>query len=125
MDVDALPNVIVTDRELALMNAIRSVFPDATNLLCRFHIGKNVLAKCRKMFDDKMWEEFSCSWGLVVFSASVEQYEERLRALKHDFKMIPAALEYLERNWLEPYKERFVGAWTDNIMHFGNLTSNR
>ncbi|KAI8573117.1 hypothetical protein RHMOL_Rhmol01G0253500 [Rhododendron molle] len=54
MDVDALPNVIVTDRELALMNAIRSVFPDATDLLCRFHIGKNVLAKCRKMFDDKM-----------------------------------------------------------------------
>ncbi|KAG5567257.1 hypothetical protein RHGRI_002722 [Rhododendron griersonianum] len=36
MDADALPVVIVTDRELALMNAIRSVFPHATNLLCRF-----------------------------------------------------------------------------------------
>ncbi|KAI8542719.1 hypothetical protein RHMOL_Rhmol08G0161000 [Rhododendron molle] len=110
MDVDALPNVIVTDRELALMNAIRSVFPDARNLLCRFHIGKNVLAKCMKMFDDKMWEEFSCSWGLVVLSASAEQYEERLRALKRDFKMVPAALEYLEKNWLEPYKERAESA---------------
>ncbi|KAG5553736.1 hypothetical protein RHGRI_011577 [Rhododendron griersonianum] len=59
MDTDTLPVVIVTDRELALMNAIRSVFPHATNLLCRFHISKNVLAKCRKMFDDKTWEEFS------------------------------------------------------------------
>ncbi|KAG5564780.1 hypothetical protein RHGRI_000851 [Rhododendron griersonianum] len=78
-----------------------------------------------KMFDDKTWEEFSCSWGLVVLSTSAEQYEERLRALKRDFKMVPAALEYLEKNWLEPYKERFVGAWTDNIMHFGNLTINR
>ncbi|KAG5521641.1 hypothetical protein RHGRI_034013 [Rhododendron griersonianum] len=125
MDADALPVVIVTDRELVLMNAIRSVFPHATNLLCRFHISKNVLAKCRKMFDDKTWEEFSCSWGLVVLSASVTQYEERLRALKRDFQMFPTSLDYVEKNWLIPYKERFVGAWTDKVMHFGNLTSNR
>ncbi|KAI8559723.1 hypothetical protein RHMOL_Rhmol04G0196200 [Rhododendron molle] len=45
MDPNALPSVIVTDRELALMNAITNVFPHATNLLCRWHIGKNVLAK--------------------------------------------------------------------------------
>ncbi|KAG5517280.1 hypothetical protein RHGRI_037885 [Rhododendron griersonianum] len=125
MDADTLPVVIVTDRELALMNAIISVFPHATNLLCRFHISKNVLAKCMKMFDDKTWEEFSCSWGLVVLSASVTQYEERLRVLKRDFQMFPTALDYVEKNWLIPYKERFVGAWTDKVMHFGNLTSNR
>ncbi|KAG5562042.1 hypothetical protein RHGRI_004924 [Rhododendron griersonianum] len=94
MDPNALPSVIVTDRELALMNAITNVFPHATHLLCRWHIGKNVLAKCRKMFDDKMWEEFICSWGLVVLSASVAQYEERLCVLKRDFEMVPAALQY-------------------------------
>ncbi|XP_058181225.1 PKS-NRPS hybrid synthetase cheA-like [Rhododendron vialii] len=125
MDPNALPSVIVTDRELALMNAIAHVFPQATNLLCRWHIGKNVLAKCRKMFDDKMWEEFICSWGLIVLSSSVTQYEERLCVLKRNFEMVPAALEYVEKNWLVPYKERFVGAWTDKVMHFGNLTSNR
>ncbi|XP_058198378.1 PKS-NRPS hybrid synthetase cheA-like [Rhododendron vialii] len=125
MDPNALPSVIVTDRELALMNAITNVFPHATNLLCRWHIGKNVLAKCRKMFDDKMWEEFICSWGLVVLSSSVAQYEERLCVLKRNFEMVPAALEYVEKNWMVPYKERFAGAWTDKIMHFGNLTSNR
>ncbi|KAI8535960.1 hypothetical protein RHMOL_Rhmol10G0217000 [Rhododendron molle] len=101
MDPNALPSVIVTDRELALMNAITNVFPHATNLLCRWHIGKNVLAKCRKMFDDKMWEEFICSWGLVVLSASVAQYEERLCVLKRDFQMVPAALEYVEKNCYE------------------------
>ncbi|KAH1225008.1 Protein FAR1-RELATED SEQUENCE 5 [Glycine max] len=31
---DALPRVIVTDRDLALMNAVKTVFPKATNLLC-------------------------------------------------------------------------------------------
>ncbi|XP_058216724.1 PKS-NRPS hybrid synthetase cheA-like [Rhododendron vialii] len=125
MDPNALPSVIVTDRELTLMNAIAHVFPQATNLLCRWHTGKNVLAKCRKMFDDKMWEEFICSWGLVVLSSSVAQYEERLCVLKRNFEMVPAALEYVEKNWLVPYKERFVGAWTNKVMHFGNLTSNR
>ncbi|KAH1229171.1 hypothetical protein GmHk_10G028998 [Glycine max] len=32
---DRLPLVIVTDRDLALMNAVKTVFPESTNLLCR------------------------------------------------------------------------------------------
>ncbi|CAG8809814.1 4001_t:CDS:1, partial [Racocetra persica] len=28
------PSVIVTDRELALMNALRMIFPNSTNILC-------------------------------------------------------------------------------------------
>ncbi|KAH1069348.1 hypothetical protein GYH30_006808 [Glycine max] len=45
MRVDALPEVIVTDKDFSLMNAVKTVFSDATNLLCRFHIDKNVKAK--------------------------------------------------------------------------------
>ena len=44
------PEVLVTDRELALMNAIGSVFPSAKHLLCLWHIAKNILAKTRKLF---------------------------------------------------------------------------
>ncbi|KAG5535845.1 hypothetical protein RHGRI_023570 [Rhododendron griersonianum] len=124
MDPNALPSVIITDRELALMNAITNVFPHATNLLCRWHIGKNVLAKCRKMFDDKMWEEFICSWGLVVLSASVAQYEECLCVLKHDFEMVPAALEYVEKNWLVPYKDRAESSHSKLKNHLENLQCN-
>ncbi|KAK3221283.1 hypothetical protein Dsin_008308 [Dipteronia sinensis] len=36
MEDKMLPSVIVTDRELALMNAIRKIFPTAINLLCRW-----------------------------------------------------------------------------------------
>ena len=35
MNDSCLPSVIVTDRELASMNAIKKVFPMATHLLCR------------------------------------------------------------------------------------------
>ncbi|KAL5146567.1 putative protein FAR1-RELATED SEQUENCE 10 [Glycine soja] len=41
--------VIVTDRDLALMNAVKTVFPECTNLLYRFHIDKNVKAKCKSL----------------------------------------------------------------------------
>ncbi|KAI8524715.1 hypothetical protein RHMOL_Rhmol13G0169900 [Rhododendron molle] len=79
MDPNAFLSIIVTDRELALMNVITNVFPHATNLLF--------------------------GWGLVVLSASVAQYEEHLCVLKCDFEMVPTALEYIKKNWLVPYKE--------------------
>ncbi|KAH1066536.1 hypothetical protein J1N35_031523 [Gossypium stocksii] len=49
------PHVIVTDRELALMNACQQVFPDANRLLCRWHITENIkkhlwLSKYKEMF---------------------------------------------------------------------------
>ncbi|KAL7224361.1 hypothetical protein ACSBR1_025757 [Camellia fascicularis] len=53
MDENTLPSIIVIDRELALMNAICTVFPGTTNLLCRWHIRKNVLVNCKKMFETK------------------------------------------------------------------------
>ena len=37
------PRVIITDRELALINAYKKVFPNATRLLCRWHIQRNIL----------------------------------------------------------------------------------
>jgi len=46
---DALPGVIVTDRDLALMNAVKTVFPKYTNLLCRYHIDKNVKKKYKSL----------------------------------------------------------------------------
>ncbi|KAL5140460.1 Protein FAR1-RELATED SEQUENCE 6 [Glycine soja] len=54
---DHLPVVIVTDIDLALMNAVKTVFPKCTNLLCRFHIDKNVKVKCKSLIGKKnVWE---------------------------------------------------------------------
>ena len=44
------PLVIVTDRELALMSAIAIVFPSTKNLLCIWHVKKNVLAYATMKF---------------------------------------------------------------------------
>ncbi|KAH1257769.1 PKS-NRPS hybrid synthetase [Glycine max] len=50
---DALHGVIVTDREQTLMNAVKDVFPECINLLCIFHINKNVKAKCKLLIAQK------------------------------------------------------------------------
>ncbi|KAH1203861.1 hypothetical protein GmHk_17G049971 [Glycine max] len=39
--------MIITNRDFALMNAVKYVFLEASSLLCPFHIEKNVKAKCK------------------------------------------------------------------------------
>ena len=50
---DAIPQVIVTNKDSTLMNAMKIVFLEATNLLCRFHIDQNVKAKCKTFVGQK------------------------------------------------------------------------
>ncbi|CAG8600124.1 15699_t:CDS:2 [Cetraspora pellucida] len=56
------PSVIVTDKELALMNALKIIFPKSTNLLCVWHISKNVLKNCKPQFPKETNEEESGEW---------------------------------------------------------------
>ena len=44
------PLSIVTDRELALMNALDTYLPNSNHLLCMWHVNMNILANCRKHF---------------------------------------------------------------------------
>ncbi|KAL5177681.1 hypothetical protein HKD37_08G023397 [Glycine soja] len=56
-----------TNRDFSLMNAVKTVFPDATNLLCRFHIDKNVKAKCKPLVAQKnAWDYVMEAWGSLV-----------------------------------------------------------
>jgi len=53
MEFDAFPGVIVTDRDLSLMNAVKNVFPNAINFLCQFHIDKNMKVKLKTLIAQK------------------------------------------------------------------------
>ena len=50
---DTLPRVIVTNRDQAFMNAVKTVFLECTNLLCSFHINKNVKDKCKSLIGQR------------------------------------------------------------------------
>jgi len=41
-----MPKVVVIDRDTALMNDVAIVLHETSAILCYFHVGKNVRAKC-------------------------------------------------------------------------------
>ncbi|XP_076958036.1 protein FAR1-RELATED SEQUENCE 2-like [Bidens hawaiensis] len=107
-----MPRVILTYRDLALINACNVVFPDAAKLLCRWHISQNIKKHCKQSFaKGNNWEFFEELWSSVVFSPTPAAYEyshKRLRdGLTRKHKRV---FEYVNTNWLVKYKEMFVSA---------------
>jgi len=69
------PRVILTDRELALMNACAKVFPNASNNLCRWHIQMNIARSFKEAFTSDDWDIFTKSWSRLCESPTVAIYE--------------------------------------------------
>ncbi|KAG5551462.1 hypothetical protein RHGRI_009772 [Rhododendron griersonianum] len=119
------PSVIVSDRELALMNAIKVVFPTTTNLLCVWHIEKNILTNCKPRFArQEDWTTFLSIWNQVISSQNEELFEQAWNFFELLYKEKQEVLSYIRRTWL-PFKEKFVKGWTDKCLHFGNRASSR
>jgi len=55
------------------------VFPEAANLLCHFHIDKNVKAKCKMIvYPKEACDQVMKSWGAIFYCENVESYEHRV-----------------------------------------------
>jgi len=68
---DVFPQVIVSYRDLSLTNAINFIFPETCNLLCRFHMNKNVKAKCKILIDSReAWDIIMDAW-IVMYLRGV------------------------------------------------------
>ncbi|XP_058217649.1 uncharacterized protein LOC131328770 [Rhododendron vialii] len=122
---DQQPSVILSDRELALMNAIEVVFPRTANILCVWHIEKNVLSKCKPKFErEQDWETFLSDWTNLVESPDESCFNEAWQRLQVDYEEKEYVHNYIKNTWL-PFKEKFVKAWTGNHLHFGNRVTSR
>lgn len=83
LDQCMLPRVIVTDREMALLNACKEVFPDAAQLLCRWHIEQNIFKRCRQSFKSvRDWNKFISLWITLEDSTTMESYTENYKQLE-------------------------------------------
>ena len=120
------PRVLVTDRDLALLNAIAVVFPTSFRHICIWHVEKNVLIQATTTISDTVQrEQFMQQWTKILASDSVATYEDRLRDLRHQFSEYPLLLKYLDDTWLLPWKQSIVRAWTDCQLHFGHRATSR
>jgi len=121
-----IPQVIVTNRDISLMNAVQVVFPSSSNLLCRFHINKNVKSKCISIIHPKEKQDLVMNaWDFVVNSSNEREYMQRLALFEKVCSGFSNFSEYVKNMWLIPYKEKFVTSWTNQVMHLGNTTTNR
>ncbi|KAJ5855723.1 uncharacterized protein N7529_009667 [Penicillium soppii] len=48
------PRTILTDKEKALMNAIKDVFPSTKNIICVWHIMMNIMKKARPIISNQL-----------------------------------------------------------------------
>ncbi|XP_047335578.1 protein FAR-RED IMPAIRED RESPONSE 1-like [Impatiens glandulifera] len=119
-----LPSVFVSDRDMALINAIEICFPTARHILCIWHINQCVMKKCRPMLGLK-WNKFNASWHSLINSSTQWSYHHKWKVMREEYRRFQGALNYLWETWLHSYKERFVSAWIDTCMHLGSNSSQR
>ena len=101
------PVTFVTDRELALMNALDDAFPATNNLLCRWNISKNILARQRRTFESmKAFKEFTGQWNALVMSSKAQIYQRRLTEMSEVFSR--QIITYIEETCLCTKKNLFL-----------------
>lgn len=118
------PGVIVTQRESGLMKALDHVFPNTSHLLCLSHVHKSVKSNARKFMSSVKGSGNTFArekWKMLVDSKSVQEFETNYNKILSEYQTNIELLTYLQETWLV-YKERFVRAWTDKVLHFGNTT---
>jgi transposase-like protein len=128
-----LPNtktgVMVTDRELALTNAIRVVFPGTTCLLCAFHVENNVKSHAAEAFGKDKSEDimaFVAAWKAVIYSPTLVKYDDNWNALQNTYDTrIRAVVQYLKETCLDAWKYSLVHTYVNRHLHLGTKTMSK
>ncbi|XP_058751628.1 uncharacterized protein LOC131624886 [Vicia villosa] len=101
---DLCPQVILTNRDFALMKTVKVVFPTMINLLCRFDINKNVGAKCKQYVVNDMQETIDSLWMDVVWASDDVEYSQRLQQLEQTCFDYSELIDYVKDTWLIPHR---------------------
>ncbi|GJV63922.1 FAR-RED impaired response 1-like protein [Tanacetum coccineum] len=126
MDGCMFPCATVTDKELALINAYNSIFPDTNELLCTWNLNRSVLTKCKGLIkSNEGWFNFNQMWSALIYSETEEAYTHNLEQLTETMVDSPGVITYLNNHWLARHKKLFVVASTKEYLHFGNHTTSR
>jgi hypothetical protein len=129
------PSVVITDRELALMNALDASFLSSKHILCQWHINKNVQIKTKRDFPtlppgslpgacDPKHNDFIDEWTLLLKSTTSQEYHQRKIEFERPNKHPTKAVKYAVKTWLT-WKEKLVSFWVDQYPHFNNKTTSR
>ena len=89
------------------MNAVKIVFPESTNLLCWFHIDKNVKTKCKILVGKKnAWDYMMEARGSLVDCPCEQQFDEYLKKFEIACSPWPMFVDYVNQTWLISHKKK-------------------
>ena len=119
------PTVIVTDMEKGLIAAITSKFPTANHLLCIWHINNNVVANCKRSFDDqKEWESFFAAWKSIVYASSEAEFWQLWDQFMITYSD-SGCVEYLATTYVNDHRRHFIKCYINKVLHFETTTTSR
>ncbi len=139
LHLTSTPGVVVTDCDQALSNAVEAVFPESQHVLCRWHICRSVLSRCKSYFStprrshrqqpssseaENQVKAFMDDWDDVTFAESLADYRSQWRKFQLSYRRDTVLLDYLRSTWL-PLREKFMSAWVDQHLHLGATTTSR
>ncbi|KAI3881991.1 hypothetical protein MKW92_024281, partial [Papaver armeniacum] len=123
-----LSSLFISDDDQHLQNGLAEVFSEATNILCAFHIKRNVCANFKTGMNKDTpedLEKIKGDWDALWMSESCAMYKIHLDCVERSWgNKYPKWISYVKTQWLAR-KDKFVCAWTNQIKHFGNRTTNR
>lgn len=83
LDERCVVRVALTDRDLALMKAVKDVMPETKLMLCRIHIWRNIDLHANPSFRTKKdYGSFKHRWDKIVQSSTVKEYAENEQRLQ-------------------------------------------
>ena len=129
------PQVFISDQEDALKSAVRELLPPVPQLLCVWHINRNVQTKAQQVWRDadgttkeekeKILEkrsQFMTRWNQVVYARNEVEFNSKWKSLLNDYRNQQILCDYLQQN---QYQTRFewAAAWTSRYRHYNTIST--
>ncbi|KAK9666016.1 hypothetical protein RND81_14G153500 [Saponaria officinalis] len=122
----ASPSVFVTDRELGLVRALRTLFPETPHLLCRWHVNRAIESRVLKIhktvfYKDHVLKNPETGWWNVIDATCEEDFNNAWTVFNQKSKRLAS---YISRTWGE-HATKFVLCYTNDYFHIGNTATSR
>ncbi|KAK9683104.1 hypothetical protein RND81_10G116800 [Saponaria officinalis] len=122
----ASPSVFVTDRELGLVRALRTLFPETPHLLCRWHVNRVIESRAFMIhktvfYKDHVLNNPEIGWWNVIDATCEYDFNKAWSVFSQKWKRLAS---YISRTWGE-HAKKFVLCYTNEYFHLGNTTTSR
>ncbi|KAK9665733.1 hypothetical protein RND81_14G132200 [Saponaria officinalis] len=122
----ASPSVFVADRELGLVRALRSLFPETPHLLFRWHVNRAIESRALMVHKTVAYKHFvltnpETGWWNVINATCEEDFNKAWSVFCGKWKRLGS---YVSRMWGEHVK-KFLLCYTNEYFHLGNTATSR